>query len=273
MNRQLRLRTSIRLLGVFFFARGLGSPSADGAARQRDEPVRSPARAADVRTLGRYRILRTAVVTVLVMGMPLPSSAAGEEEVGVPRHRGLTINGRPLSQLLNATVVARDAFPLAGLLEQGSGQILGLALDTAGHPLADHAVELRSVSEQGEPSAPVVATTTTDANGRFFFPGLGRGRYTVALRFDERVIATSGPIALAEGGMAFTQVGGVAAEPSTTDDRKGRGGLFWTAVGAGAGGALGLVAIAGADDCGNLCPLVPVFTTMTGALMGLLFGL
>ncbi len=100
-------------------------------------------------------------------------------------------------------------------------------------------------------------------------------RYVVDLHVDEQVVATSGAIALAEGGMAFTQVGGIAAQPSTIDDRKG--GLFWTAVGAGVGGALGLVAIAtDRDDCEKAesqCPAVPIFTTTIGALVGLLIGL
>ena len=41
----------------------------------------------------------TLVVTVSVIGMPLPASAAGREEVASARHRGLTFNGRPLSEL------------------------------------------------------------------------------------------------------------------------------------------------------------------------------
>ena len=40
----------------------------------------------------------TLVVTVSVIGMPLPASAAGREEVASARHHGLTFNGRPLSE-------------------------------------------------------------------------------------------------------------------------------------------------------------------------------
>ena len=42
----------------------------------------------------------TLVVTLSVIGMPLPASAAGEEHVAVTRHRALTINGRPLSEFV-----------------------------------------------------------------------------------------------------------------------------------------------------------------------------
>ena len=38
------------------------------------------------------------VVTVSVIGMPLPARAAGEDRVTATRHRGLTFNGRPLSE-------------------------------------------------------------------------------------------------------------------------------------------------------------------------------
>ena len=140
--------------------------------------------------------------------------------------------------------------------------------------MADGTVQLRQVPEQGASPDPAAVDTTTDANGRFSFAGLGQGQYVVDLLIDGQVVATGGPFSLAEGGMAFIQVGGVPGQQSTTDDRKGKGVLFWTTVGAGVGGALGLVAIAG--DCefaGNLCPVAPVMGAVTGALMGLLFGL
>ena len=40
------------------------------------------------------------VVTVSVIGMPLPARAAGEDRVTATRHRGLTFNGRPLSEFV-----------------------------------------------------------------------------------------------------------------------------------------------------------------------------
>ncbi len=212
-------------------------------------------------------ILTLVITLAIIIGIPLPAHAAGEES------SPLTINGLSLSQLLNSTATGGPS-PLAGLLGQETGLITGVALDAEGEPLADHAVELRSLSERAT-ATPMVATMMTDANGGFSFSGLRQGRYVVDLHVDEQVVATSGAIALAEGGMAFTQVGGIAAQPSTIDDRKG--GLFWTAVGAGVGGALGLVAIAtDRDDCETAesqCPAVPIFTTTIGALVGLLIGL
>lgn len=153
----------------------------------------------------------TLAVILLLVGMPLPTSAAGEEHAAVACHRALTLNGRPLSQLLRTTVAAEGMVGLPGLVEQGTGQISGVALDAEGQPLVDHAVELRGVSEQGDATA-VVATMATNTNGGFSFPGLSQGRYVVDVRADGRLVATSGPIVLAAGGMTFTQVGGVAAE-------------------------------------------------------------
>ena len=59
------------------------------------------------------------VIAVSVIGVALPASASGKGKIVVPRHQALTINGRPLAQLLSTTTTARDAFLLAGLLEQG----------------------------------------------------------------------------------------------------------------------------------------------------------
>ena len=218
----------------------------------------------------------TLVVTLSLVGIPRPTSAAGAEEVAAARHRGLTINGQPLSQFLGATATPRAIFPLAAFLRQGTGQIRGVAFDGDGHRVADGTVRLRQVPGQEAPPDPAaVDTTTTDASGRFSFAGLGQGQYVVDLLIAGQVVATSGPFSVAEGGMVFIQVGGVPGQQSTTDDRKGKGVLFWTTVGAGVGGALGLVAIAGAE-CEfpeNLCPVVVGLGAVTGALMGLLFGL
>ena len=40
------------------------------------------------------------VITMSVMGMPRPASAAGDELPAGAHDRGLTINGQPLSQVL-----------------------------------------------------------------------------------------------------------------------------------------------------------------------------
>ena len=113
--------------------------------------------------------------------------------------------------------------------------------------------------------------TTTDTDGRFSFAALNQGRYVVDLGIEGQVVATSGPISMAKGGMAFVQVGGIAAQRSATDDRKGKGVLFWTTVGAGVGVALGLVANANNDDCEfaeSLCPVLVGLTTTMGTLAG-----
>jgi hypothetical protein len=68
---------------------------------------------------------------------------------------------------------------------------------------------------------------------------------------------------------------GNPSQQSTVAKKARRGPLFWSAVGAGIGGAAGLVMIAGAD-CDkpeNLCPVAPIMGAMTGAIFGLLFGL
>ena len=81
--------------------------------------------------------------------MPLSVSAAVEEAVPGARHRGLTINGLPLSQFLSLTATPRATFPLVGFLPHGSGLIRGVALDGDGQPVADGAVQLRHVAGQG----------------------------------------------------------------------------------------------------------------------------
>ena len=212
-------------------------------------------------------------VTVSVIGMALP--AAGQQDVAAPGHRALTINGRPLSQLLPATAITRATIPHTGSLRQGAGLIRGVALDGNGQPIADETVQLRQVSGPGGAGfTEVIDRTTTDPSGGFSFAALNQGRYIVDLRIEGQVV-TKGPISLAEAGITFIQVGGVADRQSTTEERNGRGALFWAAVGAGVGGALGLVAIANSDDCEfaeNLCPVVPMMGTIMGAFGGLMVG-
>lgn len=211
---------------------------------------------------GRDLTALTLVVTMSVIGAPLPTSAAGEESSAPSRV--LTLNGQPLSQLLDSAR-AWEAWSLPNWPAQEGGQITGVAVDVQRKPLANHAVRLRSVSAQAI-AMPVVVVTNTNAEGRFSFSALSAGQYVVDLLIGGQVVATSEPIAVKEGGMTFTQVGG---------DRKRKGALFWTAVGAGAGAAVGLIAIAGVDceHPENLCPVAPIMGGITGALMGLLFGL
>ena len=175
----------------------------------------------------------TLVVTLTTIGVPIPASASGEQEQPSAPNRVLTLNGQPLSQFLGATATPRAILPLAWFLRQGTGQILGVALDGDGQRVADGTVQLRQVPEQEAPPDPAAVDTTTDANGRFSFAGLGQGQYLVDLLIDGQVFATGGPFSLAEGGMTFTQVGGIAVQQPPTHDGKGRRVLIWTAVGAG----------------------------------------
>ena len=216
----------------------------------------------------------TVVVTLFASGMPCPVGAADEEVVPVARHGGLTINGRPLSQVVAAKAGVSGRVPLLpGLLEQGSGQISGVALDTDGQPLKI-VVELLRVSEQGRPVA-VVDTTTTSENGGFSYSDIAPGRYMVRAVIDAQVGAASGVVSLAQNGMTFLQLGGPARQ-SAAGDQNGKGVGFWTVVGAGAGLALGLVATANNDECespDSLCPLVLGGMTVFGAIAGLFIGL
>ena len=135
------------------------------------------------------------VAAVSVIGVPLPATAAAEGGGGVSRHRHLTVDGRSLSKRLNGPAIAWSGILPAGRREQESGQISGVALDGVGQPVAAETVQLRHVG----PPTEVVATTTTDPNGRFSFATLGQGRYIVDLRIAGQVVATSGLFSLAEG--------------------------------------------------------------------------
>ena len=98
------------------------------------------------------------VVTLSLIGLPLPIHAADEESRVVADGRALTVHGQPLWRLRNA---ASSAFSLASLLGQGTGQISGVAVGNDGQALAGHTVQARHVFPGG--SSTVVDTTTTDA--------------------------------------------------------------------------------------------------------------
>ena len=211
-------------------------------------------------------------ISVAVVGWSLPASAGGDG-TSETFQRTLTVNGRPFSQFIARTAAHRATLPLTRLPRSDSGQIVGVALRAEGQPLTDHAVQLWRLSGHAQPTAASFVTdTTTDRTGRFSFDRLPQGRYAVEVQIDGHVIATSEPIGLAAGGITFVRVGGVPSPPNRTNARTGKGAAFWSAVGA--GGALGLVTIAGADCqlSENLCPLPPMMGAVTGALMGLLFG-
>ena len=210
------------------------------------------------------------VVAAAVMGVPLPASSAGQEDVVVAARPGLTLNGQPLAELVRAPSAGRDHLPPVSLSEPASGQLIGVALDEAGEPIAGEPVQLRHIG----PSSEVMAQTVTDLNGRFSFSALGRGRYAVDLRVNGHVAETSGPVALAAGGMTFIQLGGAPTRRSPGDEEKGRNAGYWTALGAGVGGALGVLSNAGVncDLQENLCPVRSLGGVAFGALAGLMIG-
>jgi len=206
------------------------------------------------------------VVTMSIISILRPASAAGEEFLA-PR-RPVVLNGQPLSQVLYSS----KAWEM-GLLETSSvlegGQIAGVAVDAERKPLANHGVRLRNVSE------PATIEAITDTEARFSFAALSPGRHIVDGIAGGPVIASSGTINVVDGGMTFTEIGGVTEPASTVNGQRGKGVLFWTAVGAGAGGAVGLIAISGADceRAENMCPAAPIMGGIVGALFGFLFGL
>ena len=100
----------------------------------------------------------TLVVALSLIGIPLPAHAEGGES---PL---LTINGLPLSQLLNRTAPG-DPLAVAGLLGQETGQISGVALDEDGQPLAAQAVQLKQVfTSQGRRAEQVSGRDTTNTD-------------------------------------------------------------------------------------------------------------
>src|SRR5262245_27730336 len=81
-----------------------------------------------------------------------------------------------------------------------NGQIAGLVLDGRAQPLAHHRVELRVRTLSGRLRAvQTVATTMTDARGRFAFTGLAPGIFEVAVLRDGKTLETSAPIQLSAG--------------------------------------------------------------------------
>ena len=128
--------------------------------------------------------------------MRVPAEAANDGNDG-PSHP-LTINGRPLSQLVGGSAADSGEAPLVGVLTQDiDGEISGAVTDAAGRPLSHQRVELSRPRSVGEGRL----VGMTDEAGRFVYRGLGPGRYEVELREAGRVIARSRPIDLSEGAM------------------------------------------------------------------------
>ena len=180
----------------------------------------------------------TLVLTLSSIGIPLPAHAADEESLP------LTINGLPLSQLLNRTAPG-DPLPPAALLGQETGQISGVLLDEDGQPLTDGRVELERPSSEGQGRL----VTATGADGAFSCTGLGPGRYEVQHRVDDEVVATSARIDLAAGEMQVSGIS-VAADPEGNPNwwqRRSTG----AKVGIMAGIGFGVLIVLMAADCAD----------------------
>ena len=180
----------------------------------------------------------TLVITLSLIGIPLPIHAADDES---PPSRILTINGHALSQLLNRTAPG-DPLALAGTLGQETGQISGVAVDGDGQPLAAQAVRLKRVFTSLGDRAEVSGSDTTNADGAFSFTGLQASDYLVEMLVDDQVIA-SASLTLAEGVM---QVGGVTlSQPEEGGRRVG----LWLGIGAGVAGLLLFMGTCLNTDC------------------------
>ncbi len=135
------------------------------------------------------------VLSLSIIGIPPPAHAGGEESPP------LTINGLPLSQVLNRTALG-DPIPLAGLLGQETGQISGVVVGPEGEVLTGHSVQVKRITggSGGGRMELVVGTTTTDAEGRFSFTALEPNDYRVEVLNGDDVIGDTF-LTLAAGAM------------------------------------------------------------------------
>ncbi len=210
---------------------------------------------------------RSALLLCLLISIGANDPAVAEDE-SATLPPVLMLNGQPLSVWGHATFPNQTG-QAASAGQERDGQIRGVAVDISGRPLSSHTVRLRSVLD---PVA--VATVNTDADGRFVFEGPREGRYVVEAIVDHRVIATSGTFSHGDGGLTFVQVSPPDAPSSVTGARKGKGGLYWTAVGAGIGAGLGMLVFLDSDCryAESLCPLAPIQGAIAGATLGFLIG-
>jgi carboxypeptidase family protein len=190
------------------------------------------------------------------------AAASGEEARAAVRH--LLYNGQPLTRLLYPVDVSPNAFAAEAWRQPGA-QIIGVAFDRAGQRLGNQTVTLRTADK-----AAIVATTMTGPEGRFVFSGLTRGQYVIDVRSGGEMLATSRIFQVTEGGTTFVEVGGAAASSS----QHRRGFLYWTVVGAGIGGGIGLLTMM-RDECRcpeSLCPVAPIAFGTMGAVVGFFVG-
>ncbi len=158
----------------------------------------------------------TLVVTLASMGVPVPVNASGEQEQPSAPNSVLTLNGQPIRQFISTTGHSRGAVLFNGLsqAQPSNGQISGVAVDKNGRRLVQHEVQLNRVFELGGQRVTGVATTTTDADGRFSFTGLSAGSFEVEVVADGTVIATSAELTLSEGAMVVSGITVVQPERS-----------------------------------------------------------
>ena len=93
------------------------------------------------------------VIAMSVIGMPVPASAAGEGRGGVSRQRHLTLDGRPLSRLLNLTFTTGggvDGYLARTGTTSASSGVLKLRISDAGPVTATHATHTESAGEFAE---------------------------------------------------------------------------------------------------------------------------
>ena len=110
-----------------------------------------------------------------------------------------------LSQLLNRAVTG-NPLPLAGLPEQETGQIRGIALDGEGQPLANRTIQLtRIVRVGGSRGEQISGTDTSDTGGRFSFTELEASEYVLEALVGDEVVASASLI-LSAGAMEFNEV-------------------------------------------------------------------
>ena len=175
--------------------------------------------------LGRRVSALTLVLTLSLVGIPLPAHAAGDEPPALAGDRTLIFRGQPLWQFFYAPPGDRSR---ASVVEQPDGQIRGVLRDGDGQPLAARPVQLSRPRSEG----PGRLTVLTDSTGAFSFPGLGPGRYEVQYRVDDEVIARSEHIILVAGAMQVTGI--TVTLPAQEPSSPGK----FAAVGAAIGGAV-----------------------------------
>ena len=181
----------------------------------------------------------TLAVTLASMGVPLPVNASGEQEQPSAPNSVLTLNGQPIRQFVSTAGHSRDVLLFSGLTQAqpSNDQISGVAVDTNFQRLAQHEVQLKRVLQLGGQRVTGVATTTTDAGGRFSFTGLAAGSFEVEVLIGEELVTK--PVELSAGAMVVSRV--ILLQPPERP-RMGRGTKIAIGVGIGvAAVGLGLV--------------------------------